>query len=174
MPHDTCKQFLSLIADNWDRVIAHFVCWTSFVNLHFVWKSFFLQTGQRVLLRIYVSYNILLSNYYKHLLFSALFPIIFNWFMGLFLEHFVLTAEKAKRRNPADHAGIACPSMKSVSVHTFVGLHLATHIQHSSPSKAWQIVADASQNLHCQRGSACKFAHNAFEYWLHPTRYVET
>jgi hypothetical protein len=23
----------------------------------------------------------------------------------------------------------------------------------------------------CVRGDACPFAHNVFEYWLHPTRY---
>ncbi len=27
-----------------------------------------------------------------------------------------------------------------------------------------------SQNLPCPRGDACNFAHNVFEYWLHPSR----
>lgn len=25
----------------------------------------------------------------------------------------------------------------------------------------------------CVRGDNCPYAHNVFEYWLHPTRYVE-
>ena len=27
------------------------------------------------------------------------------------------------------------------------------------------------QDQACVRGDACPYAHNVFEYWLHPTRY---
>lgn len=27
------------------------------------------------------------------------------------------------------------------------------------------------QKRHCNLGDKCLFAHNVFEYWLHPTRY---
>ncbi len=30
---------------------------------------------------------------------------------------------------------------------------------------------DAVQARKCPRGDACPYAHNVFEYWLHPTRY---
>ncbi|EFN55206.1 hypothetical protein CHLNCDRAFT_134430 [Chlorella variabilis] len=52
--------------------------------------------------------------------------------------------EKARRRDPRVHnyTGIACPSMKK-----------------------------ASSEGCCAFGDHCPYAHNVFEYWLHPTRY---
>lgn len=32
-------------------------------------------------------------------------------------------------------------------------------------------VACNAQDQSCARGDACPYAHNVFEYWLHPTRY---
>eukprot|EP00798_Chlamydomonas_sp_ICE-L_P005512 gene5512-3722_t len=30
---------------------------------------------------------------------------------------------------------------------------------------------EMKKNMHCPRGDRCSFAHNVFEYWLHPSRY---
>ena len=34
-----------------------------------------------------------------------------------------------------------------------------------------QIVDMSLQDQACVRGDSCPYAHNVFEYWLHPTRY---
>ena len=95
--------------------------------------------------------------------------------------------EKAKRRDPRVHSytGIACPNMKKVrhlmpccpllagskmgfctacarSLLVFAGLYACELAQ----------IADMSlQDQACVRGDSCPYAHNVFEYWLHPTRY---
>lgn len=33
---------------------------------------------------------------------------------------------------------------------------------------------DMKKQSNCIRGDKCPYAHNVFEYWLHPTRYVST
>jgi hypothetical protein len=31
-----------------------------------------------------------------------------------------------------------------------------------------------SQGRHCPQGDACPYAHNIYEYWLHPSRFRTT
>ena len=85
--------------------------------------------------------------------------------------------EKAKRRDPrkSGYTGIACPAMKKVR-------RLYTQLP-SSPKYCMTshnlLCANVSLLLSvcvqagmCHRGDQCPYAHNVFEYWLHPTRYA--
>eukprot|EP00887_Chlorella_sp_A99_P003117 scaffold9.g3117.t1 len=67
--------------------------------------------------------------------------------------------ERAKRRDPSLHAytGIACPAMRKASEQGREGPPTVT------------LAAGA-----CTLGDHCPYAHNAFEYWLHPTRRAKT
>ena len=113
---------------------------------------------------------------------------------------FAHAGEKAVRRDPRLHSytGIACPDMKKVGVRrSWLGMEAGVQeagvsalqaLQHPHGCCAHQI--DSSSNLPacsparlplllrplpqtgaCIRGEKCPYAHNVFEYWLHPTRY---
>ncbi len=102
--------------------------------------------------------------------------------------------EKAKRRDPRYfvYTGIACPSMKKARVlllrsclvqqsggilwQSFSSIlagrwtaatHLALRCIISGPLTPDRTVSQAGA---CPRGEKCPYAHNVFEYWLHPTR----
>ena len=90
--------------------------------------------------------------------------------------------EKAKRRDPRVHSytGIACPNMKKVSLTFTLQSSACMYACMSSkpPYTSWHcrtsvltIQPRSVQDQACVRGDNCPYAHNVFEYWLHPTRY---
>ena len=94
--------------------------------------------------------------------------------------------EKAKRRDPRVHSytGIACPNMKKVRhlmpccpllAGSKMGFCLPVPAVYwfCEPlcMRAGSIVDMSLQDQACVRGDSCPYAHNVFEYWLHPTRY---
>jgi hypothetical protein len=58
---------------------------------------------------------------------------------------FHVNETKARRRDPSTYVSVPCPDFTSGTV--------------------------KSRRPACPRGERCGFAHNAWEYWLHPTRY---
>ena len=86
--------------------------------------------------------------------------------------------EKARRRDPKVHTytGIACPSMKKVrsllsgceslpALLIFSRSYVYTHFNR------FLFRFFFMQEGSCAFGDHCPYAHNVFEYWLHPTRY---
>lgn len=69
--------------------------------------------------------------------------------------------------------------------HYITGLMLYTASQTSAAVRAQRQASTVTllassylmvslQDNSCPRGEACPYAHNVFEYWLHPTRYAQT
>ena len=99
---------------------------------------------------------------------------------------FAHPGEKARRRDPRlfTYTGIACPDMKKVRSPAGVPLRSKAAAAWGGRSCGAQYSCDfrchsrwlptsaagAVQDQSCLRGDACPYAHNVFEYWLHPTR----
>lgn len=95
------------------------------------------------------------------------------------LEAAVSSGEKARRRDPRvfNYTGIACPDMKKVRGNDFHGqqficiVFVAHMLPRRCPYTHRSFCVDVMQEGACPRREACPYAHNVFEYWLHPTRY---
>lgn len=84
---------------------------------------------------------------------------------------FAHPGEKARRRDPKlyNYAGIACPDMKKVRLIAGIRRTVRELGCSQHPSDATRGTLQAG---FCARGDKCPYAHNVFEFWLHPTRYT--
>lgn len=82
--------------------------------------------------------------------------------------------EKARRRDPRTqpHTGIACPDRKKVCCEPFSCYSSCVSLGVLCWSFLFLINSLNAQEGTCVRGDNCPYAHNVFEYWLHPTRYL--
>lgn len=113
---------------------------------------------------------------------------------------FAHPGEKARRRDPRlfTYTGIACPDMKKVRASFDFAVPCCVYWMSVFRFGLQELVAGsvrtmqrgiilfalcavyaevgsepgdlALQDQTCLRGDACPYAHNVFEYWLHPTR----